>query len=92
MLPRRSFASSEAIHSHAFAASTCATVINRLTANPTASDHAGHASGRLPTSAGPHTITFRSIYRCIGPCDLSNGIERLMHGAGCPLDGSGRAV
>ena len=73
MPPRRRIASGEVTHNSAFAASTCATVIIRLTANPPASDYTGYALGRLPASAGPQPITPSGIERRTGPCAFYHG-------------------
>ena len=77
MLPRRSIASSEAIHCLAFAASNCVTVIPCLTTDP-ASGHAGRALGHShPASTGRRPASHRGNRRRIGPRTLcSCGIER----------------
>ena len=71
MPPRRRITSGEVTRNRAFAASTCATVIFRLTANPPASDYTGYVLGRLPASAGPQPAI--PIERRTGPCAFYHG-------------------
>ena len=73
MPPRRRIISGEFTRNRAFAASSCATVIIGLTANPPASDYTGYASGRLPASAGPQPITPSGIERRTGLCAFYHG-------------------